>query len=116
MEAGQEAGDKEALLGEGPEQGQKTFPGNLADSPVGGGGEGRERRMGALCTALSPSPAPPHPGSTWLPPCIPPPGAFQKLGGRLLARLCGWGVRPGGARDSEPGFGVQVLRPSPRGA
>ena len=34
----------------------------------------------------------PRPGSMWLPACIPPPGAFQKLGLLAGAGLCGWGT------------------------
>lgn len=71
--------------------------------------------MGALCALPSPrtGAAPP-----WQHVALPP-GAFQKLGLLLAgAGLCGWGLRPGGPGGSEfqaCGFGVQVLRLSPRG-
>ena len=58
----------------------------------------------------------PRPGSMWLPACIPPPGAFQKLGLLAGAGLCGWGMRPWGHQRlqfQDCGFGDWVSRLCP---
>lgn len=95
MEASQEAGDKEALLGVGPERDRKPSREIWTGPPFPGGRAAGEENEGFVSSVLSPNKAPPHPGSMWLPPCIPPPGAFQKPGLLAGARSCGWGVRLG---------------------
>ena len=99
MEASQEAGDKEALLGVGPERDRKPSREIWTGPPFPGGRAAGEENEGFVSSVLYPNRSPPHPGSMWLPPCIPPPGAFQKPSLLLAgAGSCGWGVRPGRGR------------------
>lgn len=94
-------------------KGQETLLENL-DVALGSLEEGQRGGERGLCVC-GPLPEP-RPGSMWLPACIPPPGAFQKLGLLAGAGLCGWGMRPWGHQRlqfQDCGFGDWVSRLCP---